>query len=243
MKNQKARELIKRASVVAISFVTAASMTACSMSLKPETDDMTVTPAVTASLQDTVTSLADELSTEIDGTDFTDGDAVGDLADEIISEVTEAVNDSDELPYEFEAASLVRVVDGDTIVVDIDGEGECKVRLIGVDTPESVASQEYLDRTGKENTAEGKEASEYTKSLLSDVETVYLAKDTSNTDKYGRLLRYVWLEVPDDPYDMAEVSTKMLNAILVRDGYANVATYEPDTEYEEYFEELADLEP
>jgi micrococcal nuclease len=114
------------------------------------------------------------------------------------------------------------------------------VRLIGVDTPESVASQEYLDRTGKENTEEGKSASEYTKDILADYDTVYLQSDTSDTDRYGRLLRYVWLEVPEDDFDLGEISTKMLNGILVYHGVANVATYKPDTAHQADFEYLFD---
>lgn len=140
---------------------------------------------------------------------------------------------------EFQIAKLVRVVDGDTIVVDISGE-EVKVRLIGIDTPESVAPQNYLDRTGKENTWEGKNASDYVKSLLAHAETVYLQKDVSDTDRYGRLLRYVWLEIPNDDKDIEEISTKMLNGILVWEGIAEPAAYAPDTAHQEDFEYLAD---
>lgn len=140
---------------------------------------------------------------------------------------------------EFQAAKLVRVVDGDTIVVDISGE-EAKVRLIGIDTPESVASSVYLDRTGKENTAEGERAADYVKKMLEDAEIVYLQKDVSDTDRYGRLLRYVWLEIPEDDKDIEEISTKMLNGILVWESIAEPAAYAPDTAHQEDFEYLAD---
>ena len=63
-------------------------------------------------------------------------------------------------------AYLVSVIDGDTLMLYIDGEGDKKVRLIGVDTPESVAWAEYLEKTGKENTEEGKDASEFVKTFL-----------------------------------------------------------------------------
>ena len=76
----------------------------------------------------------------------------------------------------FEEASVVRVVDGDTLVLTIEGEDK-KVRLIGVDTPESVARAEYLKRTGKKNTIEGIEASDFTKNLLKGVDKVYLQRD------------------------------------------------------------------
>lgn len=144
-----------------------------------------------------------------------------------------------EHPGEFQKARLVRVVDGDTIVVDIGGE-EHKVRLIGIDAPESVASSKYLDRTGKENTREGEKASNFVKDLLADTETVYLQKDVSETDRYGRLLRYVWLELPEDDEDMEEISTKMLNGILVWEGIAEPAAYAPDTAHQADFEYLAD---
>ena len=140
---------------------------------------------------------------------------------------------------EFQKARLVRVVDGDTIVVDIEGE-ERKVRLIGIDAPESVASSKYLDRTGKENTREGEKASNFVKDLLADTETVYLQKDVSETDRYGRLLRYVWLELPEDEEDREEISTKMLNGILVWEGIAEPAAYAPDTAHQADFEYLAD---
>lgn len=134
-------------------------------------------------------------------------------------------------------ATLVRVVDGDTLVVKVDGE-EAKVRLIGVDTPESVASEAYLALTGKKNTEEGVKASDYTKELLKDIKTLWLEKDTSDTDKYGRLLRYVWLERPTDTSDINEIAGKMLNAVLIKNGVAEIATYKPDTAHKADFETI-----
>ena len=61
----------------------------------------------------------------------------------------------------YQEATLIRVIDGDTIVVNIDNI-EYTVRLIGIDTPESVAPDVYLEATGKKNTKEGLLASEYT---------------------------------------------------------------------------------
>ena len=116
----------------------------------------------------------------------------------------------------------------------IDGE-KYRVRLVGINTPESVAPES----SGKENTEEGREASEYTKELLKDTEYVWLQKDTSETDKFDRLLRYVWLEVPNDPRDSAEVAQKMLNGILIRNSYAEVVAYKPDTAYQDIFEYIA----
>ncbi|MGB3346478.1 MAG: thermonuclease family protein [Candidatus Humimicrobiia bacterium] len=119
------------------------------------------------------------------------------------------------LPRDFEA--LVHYVyDGDTIRVVIDNK-EYDVRYIGINTPEIDHSpdspSEYY----------GYEAKEYNKQLV-DKKYVYLAKDVSETDKYGRLLRYVWT----DTYNM-------INAVLVRDGYANVMTIPPDVKYSDRF--------
>lgn len=135
---------------------------------------------------------------------------------------------------DLEEVTLVRVVDGDTLVVRFDTGEDEKVRLIGINTPESVAPNSYRIK----NTKEGEEASKYVKTMLEDVDTVYLQSDTSDRDKYDRLLRYVWLDIPDDVYDKSEIKEKMLNAILVEDGIAEVAIYEPDTTYADLFEEL-----
>jgi micrococcal nuclease len=63
----------------------------------------------------------------------------------------------------------------------------------------------------------------YTKQLL-EGQTVLLEKDVSETDHFGRLLRYVYLE-----------NGKMVNELLVRDGYAQVSTFPPDVNYQERF--------
>lgn len=146
----------------------------------------------------------------------------------------------------FSKASVSRVVDGDTIIVDIYGDNcghkdhEYKVRLIGVNTPESVASQEYLDKKGTTNSEEGKQASDYTKEILSEIDYVYLEADKEPTDKYGRNLYYVWFTVPENEYDIDVISSEMLNGLLVKEGYAEVATYKPNVKYADYFEEIED---
>ena len=116
-------------------------------------------------------------------------------------------------------AVVKRVVDGDTIVVNIAGKEE-KVRLIGIDTPESVHPD------SKKNSVKGLEASEYTKSVLKKDGVVYLEKDVSERDSYGRLLRYVWLT--ENKEDM---KTDCLNAILVYRKFAKVKKFEPDVKY------------
>ena len=130
-----------------------------------------------------------------------------------------------------ESCVLERVVDGDTIVVDLDGRSE-KVRLIGIDAPESVHPDE------ERNVTEGEESSAYLKSLVSPGQTLYLQRDVSDTDRYGRLLRYVWLEAPGNPDDAGEVTEKMLNAIIVESGHAQAKDYAPDTKYSRMFHSL-----
>ncbi|MET4637828.1 thermonuclease family protein [Mycetocola sp. 2940] len=85
-----------------------------------------------------------------------------------------------------QTATVVRVVDGDTLVVDR-GNGDERVRLVGVDTPETVAPNAPVECFGPE-------ASAYLTGLLAG-RTVSLDPDPSqaDTDRYGRLLRYVWV--------------------------------------------------
>ena len=132
---------------------------------------------------------------------------------------------------ELQQATVERVVDGDTIIVELDGV-EQRVRLIGIDTPESVHPDE------SRNTEAGDVASDHTKSIVKSGDRVYLQKDVSDTDKYDRLLRYVWLEKPTDTNNESEIKTKMLNAILISEGYAEPKEYEPDTAYADTFERL-----
>jgi len=122
------------------------------------------------------------------------------------------------------AATVSRVVDGDTLELS-DGS---KVRLIGVNTPESTNRTETF----------GKEASNYTRSKL-EGQQIYLQKDVSETDRYGRLLRVVWLDIPTNDMDENEIRSKMFNADLVINGYAEPSTYPPDVKYAEYFRQFA----
>ncbi len=132
---------------------------------------------------------------------------------------------------ELQPAQVVRVVDGDTLVLSVDGADE-RVRLIGINCPESVAPEE------ERNTEEGVEASDFTKSLVSAGDTVWLERDANDRDQYDRLLRYVWLEKPDNPSDAQEIRAKMLNGILVAEGYAQARRYGDDTAHAAALEAL-----
>lgn len=132
---------------------------------------------------------------------------------------------------ELQEAVVVRVVDGDTIEVNIDGTRK-KVRLVGINAPESVSPDESL------NTEEGEKASQHLKECLKQGHLVYLQKDTSDTDSYGRLLRYVWLAEPTNFTDSEEVKAKMVNAKILADGYAVAHKYKPDDAYFDIFKAI-----
>lgn len=121
-----------------------------------------------------------------------------------------------------------RVVDGDTLKLDINGS-EMNVRLIGVDTPESVAPKEYLEQTGKQNTDEGSEASAYTKNLMETYEVVWIEHDKETKDKYDRELAYVYLD---------EEATDMLQERLLAAGMAKCLPIKPNTKYANRFAEI-----
>jgi len=104
------------------------------------------------------------------------------------------------------------VVDGDTIHVSIDGR-QYTVRYIGIDTPETVRPNHPVEWMGPEATAANE--------ALVAGKTVYLEKDVSETDGYGRLLRYVYL-----------ADGTMVNLELVRQGYAHAGSYPPDVKHQ-----------
>lgn len=118
--------------------------------------------------------------------------------------------------------TVVRVVDGDTYVLEISGE-ETKVRLIGVDTPESVAPADY----GKENTEEGKEVSDIVKDKIKAGDVLTVEYDVSPTDKYGRTLAYLYFE-----------DGKMVQEWLLENGYAQCMTIQPNSKYSAHFAEI-----
>lgn len=110
-----------------------------------------------------------------------------------------------------QTVKVIRVIDGDTIEI----EGGQKVRYIGIDTPETVHPSKPVQCYGKEASDKNKE--------LVEGKTVELEKDISETDKYGRLLRYVWIE------------NLLINEFLVQEGYAQSSSYPPDIKYQESF--------
>lgn len=111
-------------------------------------------------------------------------------------------------------AEVTYVYDGDTIVVQI-GDDEYEVRYIGVDTPER--EEPFYQ-----------EAKDFNAGLVLD-EAVILVRDVSETDRYGRLLRYVYL--PDGTF---------VNAEIIRNGMGRLVTFPPDVAHTEDFRQLQD---
>jgi endonuclease YncB( thermonuclease family) len=111
-------------------------------------------------------------------------------------------------------AQVTEVHDGDTIWVRIDGDS-FKVRYIGMNAPE----------IGDNLQPFGNEATDYNRQLVEN-QTVYLVQDVSDTDQYGRLLRYVF------------VGDTFVNAELVRVGLARAKNYPPDTLYSDFLFEM-----
>ena len=118
-------------------------------------------------------------------------------------------------------ARVVRVVDGDTVVADIDGQEE-RVRLIGIDTPESV-------KQGSPVECFGQEASNHTKELLAEGTAVRIELDAEPRDRYDRLLGYVY-RASDGLF---------VNLAIVRDGYGNSYTFPPNVAHTDQFRDAA----
>lgn len=112
-----------------------------------------------------------------------------------------------------QTVKVVRVVDGDTIEI----EGGQKVRYIGIDTPETHDPKRPVGCFGKEAAAKNKE--------LVEGKEITMEKDVSQTDRYGRLLRFVY------------VDNIFVNDYLVRQGYAHASTYPPDVKLAQQFKQ------
>ena len=104
-----------------------------------------------------------------------------------------------------------RVIDGDTIELE-DGQ---VVRYIGIDTPETKHPAKPVECFGQLAADQNRQ--------LVEGKLVNLEKDISQTDRYGRLLRYVYSD------------SVMINELLVKEGFATVSSYPPDIKYQEIF--------
>jgi len=111
------------------------------------------------------------------------------------------------LPNSYTEGRVVRIIDGDTIEVDIGGLRR-KVRYIGIDCPETGHPPATAEPFSAQATARNAE--------LVKGKIVRLEKDVSETDRYGRLLRYVW------------VGDTLVNEALVCAGLCRAVSYPPD---------------
>jgi micrococcal nuclease len=128
----------------------------------------------------------------------------------------DASSDAD-APAEPGGAVIERVVDGDTVVVRIQGREE-KVRLIGIDTPETHDPRRPVECFGRE-------ATERTNALLPEGTPVRLVRDVEARDRYDRLLAYIY-RAEDDLF---------VNLTLAREGFAAAATYPPNVAHTDEF--------
>lgn len=119
---------------------------------------------------------------------------------------------------EGEQAYVTKVIDGDTIEIQ---SGQ-RVRLLGIDTPETKDPRKSVQCFGKQAYLKAKE--------LLEGKIVILQKDVSEIDKYNRLLRYVFLPLDDE-------QILFVNDYLVREGFAKVLTYPPDIKFNEQLRE------
>ena len=128
----------------------------------------------------------------------------------------------------FTTGIVTRVVDGDTAVIKVDGN-DIRVRMLGVDTPETVHPNKPMQFYGKE-------ASTFTKDYLNGKQ-VWLEYDASPTDRYNRHLAYVWTSKPKN-INESTIRNDMFNARLLLGGYAKVMIIKPNKRYEDLFKKF-----
>ncbi len=116
-----------------------------------------------------------------------------------------------------ETATVVRVIDGDAIEVDLDG-WRYTVRYVGINTPETNRPSRGVEFYGPEASARNRE--------LVEGKTVRMELDVSSTDRFDRLLRYVY------------VDDEMVNATLISGGFAVASAFPPDTKFADRFENI-----
>lgn len=132
-----------------------------------------------------------------------------------------ATQDGEDAAGGEQEAVVERVVDGDTVKVRLSGGRSDTVRLIGVDTPETVKPRAPVECFGKE-------ASAFTKREL-DGERVRLVSDAEARDRFGRLLAYVYRRSDD----------RFVNLAIVREGYAQPLSIPPNVRFAERFVDAA----
>lgn len=121
---------------------------------------------------------------------------------------------------EKEDVEIERVIDGDTVEVKLSNGDIETIRLLLIDTPESVHPE-------KKEQPYGKESSNFAKKTLKEGKKAQLEKGSPERDKYGRLLGYIWIDNIN------------FNQLMIEKGYARIAyVYEPNTKYLNEFEKV-----
>ena len=133
------------------------------------------------------------------------------LPKNILNQNLEKEINQNSIPESKNVFLVTRIIDGDTIELNT---GE-RVRYIGIDAPETVDRRRPMECFGKEAAQKNRE--------LVEGKEIRLEKDVSEHDKYGRLLRYVY------------VGDQFINLAIVQQGYAATATFPPDVKYQELF--------
>ena len=136
---------------------------------------------------------------------------VGESIQAVLGEQIQLTQPTNQPETDKQIAIVARVIDGDTIELT---NGK-KVRYLGINTPETKAPKKIIECFGKEASQRNRE--------LVEGKQIALEKNVSETDKYGRLLRYVY------------VDDQMVNELLVKEGFAQVSAYPPDVKYQELF--------
>lgn len=131
----------------------------------------------------------------------------------------------------FESCIVEYVVDGDTVEVSTEND-IIRVRIIGVDTPESVNQDE------SKNCYEGKVASDFTKEMLYSGREIFLEYDVEKNDIYGRTLAYIWLNNEVDTNSFEDFKLFNFGAILLQNTYCRAVYYEPNGKYKLWNERL-----
>lgn len=130
---------------------------------------------------------------------------------------------------EYEKCRLVRIVDGDTFIIQYNGKKE-KLRLTGIDTPESSNNPKARRDSERKNISlqailkNGKRSRSFAKSLLAGENHIYLEFDVQKRDRYRRILAYAYLS-----------DGRMINELMLKAGYASLMTVPPNVKYKDRF--------
>ncbi|MFS0753064.1 thermonuclease family protein [Oceanobacillus sp. 1P07AA] len=139
--------------------------------------------------------------------------------DELETIIEDTATATEESTTDKELVTIDRVVDGDTVIVEFEDRNTERIRLLLIDTPESVHPE-------KEPQPYGEESSEFAKGVLQEGKEVEIERGNPERDNYERILAYIW------------VDGENFNQLMIEEGYARVGyVYEPNTKYLEEFEE------